>query len=273
VTLADAHAHLFRDGYAGRYGRPSSGGDDLAVYESLRREHRIDLALVIGYEGEPGYAGNNDHVAALAAGREWIAPLAYVDPGAPAVPGPPFLGISLALMRPEDGKRLAGWPEATLHGLAERGAIVSVNAVPETLAPALGVLAGLDGARVLISHLGEPGVYARPPDRAATEVALGPLISLADHGHVGVKLSGLYAMTDPAHGYPHAQLRPLIERVADAFGAERLYWGSDFSPALDHVSFAQAVDAVAGLGWSPAERAAIMGGNLRALVAAAREPR
>jgi L-fuconolactonase len=95
-------------------------------------------------------------------------------------------------------------------------------------------------------------------------------LALESSERVGVKLSGLYSISTPAHAYPHTVARPFVEVLVDRFGAKRLYWGSDFSPALDYVSFAQTIDAVAGMPWSRTERSAVMGGNLRRLVSSAR---
>src|SRR5206468_5448144 len=78
VALADGHAHLFDGGFMGRYGRPCSGGDDVALYQALRHNHSIGTALVVGYEGDPRYRGNSRFIAKLAKLHGWIAPLAYV---------------------------------------------------------------------------------------------------------------------------------------------------------------------------------------------------
>lgn len=236
------------------------------VYESLRREHRIRAALVLGYEGEAAYRGNNEYVAQLAAKHDWIAALAFTPLDAPRVPCEPFAGITIFLTTPEDVGRFAAWPRATFDALSSAGMIVSVNAVPETLARAREPLLRLEGCAVLISHLGQPGAYERPPADADVSAVLRPLLSLARAQHIGVKLSGLYDVSIPAHDFPHRAAQPFIARIADAFGSERLYWGSDFSPALDHVSFAQTISAVSDLSWSTAERTAILGGNLRRLL-------
>jgi L-fuconolactonase len=266
MDLADAHVHLFASGIFGRYGRACSGGADLEIYQSFRDEHCIDTALVIGYEGEPEYRGNNEYVARLAADNDWIVPVAFTPTRAPRVPDEPFAGISVYLSTEADALRFGRWPPEVIRGLSSREMIVSVNAVPATLGPAVAAIRALDRCRILVSHVGEPGAYDEPPSREQVSSALAPLLSLSDAGHVGVKLSALYALSNPAHAYPHAAARPVIETVAEAFGTERLYWGSDFSPALDFVSFAQTIASVDDLPWSDSERAAIMGGNLRRLV-------
>jgi predicted TIM-barrel fold metal-dependent hydrolase len=267
MDLADSHVHLFVSGFVGRYGRPCSGGDDLDVYQSFRREHRIDTALVVAYEGEASYRGNNEYVARLAGEHAWIVAVAFTPTHAPILPAEPFAGIAVYRSTEADADRFASWPRNMLDRLGDAGMIISVNAVPEILARAGDALRRLEGCQVLISHLGQPGAHDSPPSPAHASAVLAPLLSLSDAHHIGVKLSGLYDVSNPAYGFPHAAARPFVDRVADAFGSERLYWGSDFSPALDHVSFAQTIHAVSDLPWSGAERAAVMGGNLRRLVA------
>ncbi|HVC76456.1 MAG TPA: amidohydrolase family protein [Candidatus Micrarchaeaceae archaeon] len=270
VRLADAHAHLFRSGYLGRYGRPSSGGDDVNVYRSLTLEHHIDLSLVVGYEGDTRYRGNNAYVANLARDHEWVAPLAYTPAGKPQAPGNPFLGVAVYLPSVADAVAFSNWPEHVIAELFKRRSIVSINAVPETLAVAADAIRRLTRCHVLISHLGMPGRFQSMPTKNQIGSTLKPLLSLSNAGTVGVKLSGLYALTSPMHAFPHMAVRPLIDRIADSFGTERLYWGSDFSPALDYVSFIQTAHAVSDLPWSDAQRAQVMGGNLRRVVGLAR---
>jgi L-fuconolactonase len=273
MKLADAHVHFFRSGYRGRYGRPSSGGQDVEVYLSLMREHGIGLALAVGYEGDRQYRTNNAYLTRLAGQRDWIVPLAYTPADKPASPGGSFLGVAIYVPNAAAATAFARWPEQTIADLAARSSIVSINAVPEALTVAADSIRRLAGCQVLISHLGLPGRFEQTPSRSEVASALKPLLSLSRHTHVGVKLSGLYALSSPMHAYPHLPARPFIDRIVDAFGTERLCWGSDFSPALDYVSFAQTVHAVSDLAWSDRERSAVMGGNLRRLVAAARRRR
>jgi L-fucono-1,5-lactonase len=250
MRRADAHLHLFAGGYPGRYRRSPAGGDELAVYQSLRQAHDIGAALVVGYEGGAEFAGNNAYLARLAAEHEWIAPLAYVPPGGPIPDLEGFAGLAVYLADAAAARSCSAW----LPDVA--GAVVSLNATPAATAHLGPALAALTGCTVLFSHLGLPGPHAGPE-------ALAPLLGLAALPHVGVKVSGLYAVSDPPHDYPHRTAGPLVEALLERFGPERLYWGSDFPPSLDHVSFAQTLDPAGLDGLSPADRAAVLGGNLR----------
>lgn len=232
LTLADAHVHFFAAGFLGRYGRASSGGDDLAAYQSLRNEHRIDTVLALAWEGDGDrhYEKNNEYVARIGAEQEWVAPVMDADLQAPRVPPAPFLGMALYLMTHDDVRSFARWPQDVIDEMARRHMLVSVNAVPATLDAASESLRRLAGCRVLVSHLGQPGRYEKPPSDKEIASHLRPLLSLAGTAHIGVKLSGLYDLTEPTHAYPHHPLRGIIDRIANAYGTERLYWGSDFSP-------------------------------------------
>jgi len=123
---------------------------------------------------------------------------------------------------------------------------------------------------VLISHLGLPGRFAKAPSPAAAAKIMQPLCNLAKYKNVYIKISGLYAVSDPAYDYPHQSALPLLRGIYDAFGPEKLLWGSDFSPCLEHISFVQAVEALEVLNktlqWPEREMQQIRGGNLLELL-------
>jgi L-fuconolactonase len=166
MPSADAHAHLFADGFRG----VPAGSDELAQYERLRRRHGIERTLVIGYEGQTRYHGNNDYVLALAQMLPWIAPLAYLPLSpAPTVDGlrslraRGALGFAVYLPARTDASKVAGWPPETLRELRSQRAIVSLNAPPPAISQAAEVIRGLGECPVLISHLGLPGRFADVP--------------------------------------------------------------------------------------------------------------
>lgn len=273
MPLADAHLHVFRRGYTDRYGKRWARPDELHAYEALRSVHGIARGLVIGYEGLPRYRGNNRDLAGWARSRRWMVPLAFV----PAERAPTlarlarlmrdgFAGIAVYATGPGEAAAVAGWPPATLRALTALRLIVSLNATRQSLPTLTPVLAALEGAGVLVSHLGLPGRFSRPPSLREAREALAPLRALAALPHVGVKVSGLYAIASPSHGYPHEPVAPLLRLTAEWFGPERLYWGSDFSPALEHVSFAQTIAAIDIAGWSEREKRLVFHDNLTALL-------
>jgi L-fuconolactonase len=273
MKLADAHLHLFRQGYADRYGAAWANPHELELYESFRRVHGIECGLVIGYEGQPKFRGNNRDLATWAKKHSWITPLAFAP-----VAAPPslkvlvsrlqqgFAGIAIYVMTAPEAERLNRWPAAVFQWLNQHRQLLSLNARPEALAQLQPFLTRLDQCTTLISHLGLPGRYAAPPSQREARKILQPLRFLVKLPHVGVKLSALYAVSQPSHAYPHRSAHPFIRQLYDAFGPKRLYWGSDFSPALEHVSFSQTIDALFEIGWPAADLRCILHDNLTRVI-------
>lgn len=277
MKLADAHLHLFRQGFAARYDSAWANSNEVKIYEAIRRVHDIERGLVVGYEGLPKFSGNNRYLAVLVKKHPWISPLAFV----PVVTPPSakllaarhrqgFVGVAMYVMTARDVEQLNAWPASVFQWLNEHRQIVSLNARPESLAHLSPFLSRLDQCPALISHLGLPGRYAASPSRDEAQKILQPLRALAKLPHVGVKLSGLYAISDPSYAYPHQSAHPFMRQLYDDFGPKRLYWGSDFSPALEHVSFSQTIDALFQLGWSTSDLESIMHDNLMRVIQSCR---
>lgn len=279
MPRADAHLHLFRTGFEGIRGTSPAGGDELTVYDEHRRRHGIEAGLVVGYEGEPRYAGNNADILGWSRTRPWLVPLRFVPADARPDPGwlrelldQGYAGVSLYLLGAEAGTEFAGWAGGCRRVLGERRAFVSLNARPAATAVLGTAVAELEGATVLFSHLGLPGRVGASPSAAEAAERLAPLIGLAAHQHVMAKFSGLYAICDWGDDRcPHVHAQPFVDALAEAFGPRRIVWGSDFSPALDYVSFEQATDTRLLHRLSAAEIDAVMGGTLLRLVDAHRK--
>ncbi len=272
---ADAHIHLFEGGYRSAFtGLPGVHIDEAVLYDALAREHGIRRALVVGYADSPWCAENNAWVAARAAEHPWARPLAYVDPCAPpdvreldALAARGFAGLSMYVGSDARARALADVPDALWGGLVERGALVSVNSRPGWWPAWQGVLARHGALRLLASHLGQAPRVAEAPSALAAREALATVLELARWPGPRVKLSGFYAISDPGHDYPHRAAWPYVRALRSAFGSERLLWGSDYSPCLGSVSFAQAASILDALPFlTPPEREAIGGGNLLALL-------
>lgn len=247
MTLADAHIHLFAGGYPGRCGVLFPRGGELRVYEAFRRAHRVKRALVVGYEGQPWSRGNNRHLERLAARHNWISPLAYCTltrvPRAREIAAwrkKGFAGLSWYIASRKEEAVLRACPDEVWRTLNSWRAVISVNAPAEATGFLREIFSSLPETRILMSHLGLPG---RLPGARAH---LRPVLRLASLPHVGVKLSGAYACGP----FPHTGLCGLVSDLRNAFGEERLFWGSDFSPALDEVTFEQTVAAFAAMSWS-----------------------
>jgi Predicted metal-dependent hydrolase of the TIM-barrel fold len=111
----------------------------------------------------------------------------------------------------------------------------------------------------VIDHMAKPPIRQREIEPWARHMR-----ELAKRPHVCCKLSGLTTEV----GRPNwtlADLRPYVDVVLEAFGSDRLLFGSDWPVCLvacDYLRWMATVqELIADL--SPAERSAILGGNAR----------
>jgi len=273
MTIADAHLHVFRHGFPGIHGRALFGDREADAYETFRESHDIAAGLVVGYQGAGIDPTNNAYIRELAATRPWMATVAYVEPAdLPSsstiedLLGEGHSGLAVYVLTDAAAEALARWSDGTWRALDDAGAIVSFNIGLSRLEVIGKIAKAAPRCRFLISHLGMPGKRPPPTLHRPPQEEMAPLTTLADQTNVLVKLSGFYAISEPSHHWPHDEAAPLVETVLAAFGKDRLLWGSDFSPALDHVSFTQTL-VVPGLeSMDEATRSAIMGGNLLRLL-------
>lgn len=270
MPLADAHVHLFSNGYSGTWGPLVQ--NEVEVYEQLRATFAIERALVVGYEGEGRYSGNNDYILGLAHTRPWLVPLAYLGVEQPTLERLRQLreagaaGYSIYLSDEPSARAVSTWSKEILDELDRQQAIVSLNATPAAAAVLGSFVDSLDGCALLFSHLGLPGRFARMPSPAEAKGRLRALLAFADRPHVHVKFSGLYAVSDPAHDFPHPVVQPIFEALLEAFGVARLCWGSDFAPALEFVSFGQIADERLLAPLDERDVSSVMGANLQRLL-------
>lgn len=271
IVRADAHMHLFDGGLPGPLNRPPAGPDELGGYQALRGGYGIVCALAIGVENVPLRSGNNAYLAGLAADHRWLAPVHYL----PTWPPPegvrldeilqrlvgPYVGVSFWVLDDDAADQLAAWPEATVTAIGGAATVVSVNGRAPVISTISRFVTALAPATVLFSHLGLPGRRESPVDRETVRAMMAPLLALADESHIGVKVSGYYATTEPRHAYPHYTALLVTELIV-RYGADRMFWGSDYSAALNWVSFAQVANPLLPDDISDEERAAIFGQNL-----------
>ncbi len=270
MILRDAHIHLFEAGYPNRYGPL---GDEVRLYSEMRSVHGIGAALVVAYEGQPAFSGNNHFVLELSRRYSWVRPLCFHScrerPAANwwrMMQANGSLGLVLYLHSREDVDALARWPTAFWRELSAAGALVSVNITASLAASMIDYCRNTPGATWLFSHLGLPGTFAAVPDADEVQRRLGGVLALAELPNTGIKISALYATSVPEAAFPHPEATPVVAALHAAFGTERLYWGSDFSPALGFVSMEQTILAVARLFPDVSQREQVMGGNLGRLL-------
>ena len=153
---------------------------------------------------------------------------------------------------------LAGNPDLA-HEAAAFGLAILVYA-PNGIAQAVVAIRRLAAAHpdvtIEITHLGNPRVEGR-------DVASGfELLELAREPGIVVTLSGLPMFCD----HPHRELDGLIVATIEAFGPERVMWGSNFPVAgADQSSYTRELDLIVSGRWGLDASAVelITGGNTR----------
>lgn len=262
TMLADSHIHLFERGFVGPDGTSPAGGDEVVGYERYREHFTIDAALVVGYEGEDPYRGNNAYLAGLAREFPWVRPTAYLERPAThqevaELLDQGFCGVSVYAVEADDGERLAKTLRQAAPVLTERRAVVSLNVAPAVYGDLRQALADAPEITALISHFGLPAKGADSPQDA--QAALRELHSFRELPGVVVKASGFYALSslvDPSEA---------LAGVVEQFGHERVVWGSDYPVVLSFETLDQATEPVSVL--SDSARQAVMGDNLRRILA------
>jgi predicted TIM-barrel fold metal-dependent hydrolase len=88
------------------------------------------------------------------------------------------------------------------------------------------------------------------------------VLALAEYPNVSIKVSG--ACTLSHEPFPYRDIRAPVGRVIDAFGLDRCMWGTDWTRAVELLTYEQGVEAFRRSDWlSAGDRAALMGGTLR----------
>ena len=135
---------------------------------------------------------------------------------------------------------------ALWRSAAELGLIVELHIGPNYARQVTARIADCPNTPVLIDHLAEPHM--------GTGVEFADVLELANFDHVYMKLSGLNHFASDAPLYTSA--RPFTSRVIEAFGPERMVWGSGTPEIVD----AHMADYTEG------ERALVKGDNLARLL-------
>ena len=76
-------------------------------------------------------------------------------------------------------------------------------------------------AKILIDHCGRPD-----PSQGTGQDGFRQLLQLADSGHVYVKLSGQYKISQTP--YPYPDMKPFIKALLSAYSADACVWASDW---------------------------------------------
>ncbi|MFE2411735.1 amidohydrolase family protein [Kitasatospora sp. NPDC059408] len=144
-----------------------------------------------------------------------------------------------------------------LRAVGDAGLCYDLLVRAHQLPAAIDTVRALPEQPFVLDHLAKP-----PIARGELEPWAGRLRELAREPNVSCKLSGLVTEADPA-GWTVADLRPYAETALDAFGPERVMFGSDWPVCLVAASYEQVVHTAHELaeGLEAHERAQVFGGT------------
>ena len=110
---------------------------------------------------------------------------------------------------------------------AASDASVPVSVLAPSSLPQIGRIAERYPAlKLSIDHLGGFGGFETKKDAAAM-THFPELIKLAKHPNIAVKATGAPGYS--SEGYPFRPMHTFLEQIYDAFGAQRMFWGTDIT--------------------------------------------
>ena len=119
--------------------------------------------------------------------------------------------------------------------------------------------------RIVIDHLGLKQPFDPPPP-ANPFAELNAVLCLARYQNVAIKVSGACTLSHEA--FPYQDIWPPLLRTFEAFGLERCLWGTDWTRAVNLLSYEQGVQAfTTSNALSDSDRAMLMGGSLSRIYA------
>jgi L-fuconolactonase len=240
------------------------------AFEELRPSlaaHELDATVVVQ---TLAVADETPELLALAAAEPMVAGVVgwadLTDPGVGdrlaellAAPGGDRLVGIRHLVQDEEDPRWLCRPDVR-RGLAAVGAaglVYDLLVRPPQLPAAVETVSALPDVRFVLDHAGKPAIA-----RGELSPWRGEIRALAAQPNTAVKLSGLITEADHA-AWTVEQLKPYGATLLDAFGADRVMFGSDWPVCLLAASYDDVIAAAEVLisSCDAREQAAVLGGT------------
>ena len=249
--IIDTHTHFYDP--TRPEGVPWPSPEEAELYRPVLPEHYRRLSAPCGITGTvvveaSPWVEDNQWILDLAATEPLIVGLVgHLEPGAAGfardlsrfAAQPLFLGIrgGAALLASASSSACA----RDLGDLAERGLALDLLIGKDQFGDALSLSKQFPALRVVINHLGHVPIDGRVPDPAWT-AGVG---RLAESPSVFMKVSGVVeqSLVQPAPADP-AFYAPTFDVLWDAFGEERLIYGSNWPVSERGADFATAFAVV-----------------------------
>ncbi|UYN97464.1 MAG: amidohydrolase [Enhydrobacter sp.] len=114
--------------------------------------------------------------------------------------------------------------------------------------------------QIVIDHIGLHQPFA-PPAPADGWADVAKLVALAPHPNIAVKITG--ACTLSHEKFPYKDIWAPLGRIFDAFGLDRCMWGTDWTRAVNLLTYKEGVDSFRVTDrLSDGDRTKLMGGTL-----------
>jgi L-fuconolactonase len=267
--VIDGHVHLWDLAARDQPWIPASSPirrsfdlDDLRAALAGTAVDRVVLVQVLNDPGETAdfLAAAADDLVAGVVGWADLADPGFPDALAALVSSGHLVGLRHQALAEADP---AGWlasPEVGrgLAELARAGLPFDLILRPEHLPAAVAAARAHQSLRFVLDHLGKPPIAS-----GELESWAAGLRGLAAEPNVSCKLSGVHTIAAP--GARYADLAPFLEVALDAFGADRLLFGSDWPVSTSAAAYGHVVETAerACRGLSGSERDAMLGGTAR----------
>ena len=243
--IIDTHLHVWSDDFA-RYpfaeGRKAAEGAPVELLNEPMEQAGVDRAVIV----QPiHYLYDNRYVAeCLRRFPGKFAAIGLVDRHALDAPAQlqrlveedGFSGLRIHLARPEDPAEWAAPDQDRIWEKAEELGACFVVFGPAALLPAVEpIIARFPGVKVVLDHIG-----GAPTDEEPPYPLLSNVLNLAKYPNVYVKLTPQGHKSKVA--FPHEDTFSTFRRLYDAFGPQRLMWGTNFPGVLKGVGYLPALE-------------------------------
>ena len=232
LSIVDAQIHLWGTGLpnnqAHRQVTAFTAGEAIALMDV----GGVDAAVIHPPSWDPGSTD-----LALAAVRDYpgrfaiLGSLSLEDSAAAAAIAtwrdqPGMLGLRFLLLDEPYRSWAADGTLDWLWAAAEAAGVPVALLATDSLGDVAGIAQRFPGLRLTIDHLGGRGGNTTLKDAAAMTHMLA-LLALAKHPNVAVKATGLPGYS--AEPYPFPTMQGYLRQVFDAFGPDRVFWGTDIT--------------------------------------------
>lgn len=237
--IIDSHLHVWSHN-AGRYPWADKGTSEAGSAELLLKtmgKSGVDRAVIV----QPiHYLYDNTYVAdTLKQYPRKFSAMAIMDRHAPDAVGQleklvtedGFEGLRMHLGRPDNPAEWAAPDQDPIWRKAEELGSSFLSFGPADKLPAIEpIIARYPGVKVILDHLGGAPVLEEAPYPLLKNV-----LKMANYPNVYVKFTPQAGQSE--QGYPLSDTHDTYKRIYDAFGPQRLMWGTDFPHIFRNIGY------------------------------------